>query len=359
MKLGPWLLILALLAGGTLLNGRILAARVDHGYIDEGLYDAVQPGELASTVALSGLRAVAVDLLWLRTGKLQENNEWNELLALLNLLGTLQPYNEDVWVFSTWNMAYNISLEQPNIEDSWVWIEKGCRTLDEGMRRNPKSTTLYRYTVNLLGQKIVNVDETMRDHYVAAYREAFGEHPMEKVIRCLDKSIEIEKQNKAKGLADKLRLSVWYKCITINRYLWLIAQDAAALQPAAPERVALLKKAAGLYAELERSIQYRQELDAEFEDLQQIDPGFIAWTKKNYQEIELMAAIDAGTSSAVGSAERAQFYEIAVAIYNKLIERYRQDTQGITSEIQMENEMIRMRGLLNAWRVQIEALKPK
>ena len=44
--------------------------------------------------------------------------------------------------FSTWNLAYNISVQWPDPSDQWKWIREGLFYLDEGLLRNPRSVQI-------------------------------------------------------------------------------------------------------------------------------------------------------------------------------------------------------------------------
>ena len=99
-----------------------------------------QPELVLLTNVLGGFRGLLVDLVWLRAGKLQQAGKYWELYQLYDWIGKLEPHLEDVWVFSAWNMSYNLVAEHPISEARWQWIERAIRWLrDEGLRYNPRS----------------------------------------------------------------------------------------------------------------------------------------------------------------------------------------------------------------------------
>jgi tetratricopeptide (TPR) repeat protein len=105
--------------------------------------EGLQPDEIFSTMCLAGFRGVAVDYLWVKAMGLQMDRKWHEVRALAELIARLQPHFPTVWVFNSWNLAYNISVEWNNPDDQWKWIKEGLAYLDEGRKRNPESIQIY------------------------------------------------------------------------------------------------------------------------------------------------------------------------------------------------------------------------
>jgi tetratricopeptide (TPR) repeat protein len=105
--------------------------------------EGLQPDEIFSTMCLAGFRGVAVDYLWVKALGLQMEKKWHEVRALSELIARLQPHFPTVWVFNSWNLSYNISVEWNNPEDQWKWIKEGLAYLDEGLERNPESVQIY------------------------------------------------------------------------------------------------------------------------------------------------------------------------------------------------------------------------
>jgi len=98
-----------------------------------------------TTVALGGFRGLIANALWIRTTELQEDGKYFEAVQLADWITKLQPHFTTVWVHQAWNMAYNISVEFPDPEDRWLWVQRGIELLrDEGMRYNPHEVMMYR-----------------------------------------------------------------------------------------------------------------------------------------------------------------------------------------------------------------------
>jgi len=120
------------------------------------------PPELVfATTALGGFRGIVVDVLWLRAIQLQQDSKFFELVQLFDWIGKLEPRCVPVWVYSAWNMAYNISVELPNAPERWLWVRQGMRLLlDHGIRHNQRCAELHRELAWIYSHKIgKNVDE--------------------------------------------------------------------------------------------------------------------------------------------------------------------------------------------------------
>ena len=120
------------------------------------------PPELVfATTALGGFRGIIVDVLWLRAIELQQESKFFELVQLFDWIGKLEPRCVPVWVYSAWNMAYNISVELPNAPERWLWIRQGMRRLlDHGIRYNQRASELYRELAWIYSHKIgKNIDD--------------------------------------------------------------------------------------------------------------------------------------------------------------------------------------------------------
>lgn len=104
---------------------------------------------------LGGFRGVLSEIIWFRADMLQNEGRYVEMAQLANLLSVLEPHTPEVWVYSAWNLAYNISVMMPTIEDRWRWIESALKLLrDDGLRLNPRSPELHRELAWLFLSKI-------------------------------------------------------------------------------------------------------------------------------------------------------------------------------------------------------------
>ena len=111
--------------------------------------------------ALGGFRSLAAEAVWFRAEGLQEEGRYVELAQLAKTLSLLEPHTPEVWSYAAWNLAYNISVMMPTLEDRWRWVLAGLRLLrDEGLRLNPRSAELHRELAWMFEVKIgADIDE--------------------------------------------------------------------------------------------------------------------------------------------------------------------------------------------------------
>ena len=130
--------IVLLMAAMYPLQHSIEKSRAHHGFTINPLQD-LPPGEFFGTVLLGGFRAIAVDFIWLEANKAERNQDWHRYRLLSELIASLQPRFEEVWIFNAWNMAYNLSVAATTDREAWEWVKRGLEFGKKGFRRNPDS----------------------------------------------------------------------------------------------------------------------------------------------------------------------------------------------------------------------------
>jgi hypothetical protein len=138
------LVALACVLGSTLLVAPINKQRVDLQIVTESRFgDAPKYALLAAS--LGTFRGIAADFLWYRAEKLKSEGKLFEANTTAEWITTLQPRFGQVWVFQSWNMAYNISVLTHTPQERWDWVNKGIKILrDEGIVYNPHNVAIYR-----------------------------------------------------------------------------------------------------------------------------------------------------------------------------------------------------------------------
>lgn len=112
------------------------ADRLELRELDQG--DA----DLATSVAqvsLVGSRGVMVTILWRSAIEKQKRGEYHEFEQLARLVTLLQPHFVDPWIYQSWNIAYNVSVENEKLGDMFYYIARGIELLAEGDRINSKT----------------------------------------------------------------------------------------------------------------------------------------------------------------------------------------------------------------------------
>lgn len=111
--------------------------------------------ELASK--LGPVRALVIDIAFIRYERLKEQGKNYEAYQLASLLSRLQPRFSGVWAYNAWNMAYNISVAYYSPEARWKWVTNGIRELrDGGIRYNPRDIALYKELGYIYWHKIAD-----------------------------------------------------------------------------------------------------------------------------------------------------------------------------------------------------------
>lgn len=85
---------------------------------------------------LTGSRGFAVCFLWVSAQEMQKRHEWNKVEVLVQSITKLQPHFLTPWLFQSWNLAYNVSVESDRVRDKFFYITKGIQLLTEGERIN-------------------------------------------------------------------------------------------------------------------------------------------------------------------------------------------------------------------------------
>jgi hypothetical protein len=127
--------------------------------VQEESLGEVQLTDSMVRLTLTGSRGFAVCCLWLAAQEKQKKHEWNELEVLVDSLIKLQPHFVTPWLFQSWNLAYNVSVESDRVKDKYFYIARGINLIAEGCRINKLSPDM-RYTVGFYNQhKIGLADE--------------------------------------------------------------------------------------------------------------------------------------------------------------------------------------------------------
>jgi hypothetical protein len=111
-------------------------------------------------LGLTGSRGLATCILWNNAIEKQKKNQWNELEVLVRSLTKLQPHFITPWLFQSWNLAYNVSVESDRVRDKYFYVSRGVELLAEGERQNRDHPDL-RWSIGFYVQhKICQSDET-------------------------------------------------------------------------------------------------------------------------------------------------------------------------------------------------------
>jgi hypothetical protein len=107
------------------------------------------------TLGSSGLLEV---VLWQQAQQMQMKHEWNDLEMIVNSLTKLQPHFITPWLFQSWNLSYNVSVESDRIKDKYFYIARGIQLLSEGERQNRGNPDL-RFSMGFYNQHKIGLSD--------------------------------------------------------------------------------------------------------------------------------------------------------------------------------------------------------
>jgi hypothetical protein len=113
----------------------------------------------ALRLTLTGSRGLTICGLWLSAMEKQKKHEWNKLELIVRSLTKLQPHFTTPWLFQSWNLAYNVSVESDRVGDKYFYITRGIELLAEGERQNADNPDLRSHLGYYYQDKIGMADE--------------------------------------------------------------------------------------------------------------------------------------------------------------------------------------------------------
>ena len=125
-------LIVAGLTASLLFRSYVVEPRADQLALREQNAGAVELSGSAIRLSLTGLRGLASCILWMNAIERQKKNQWDELEILVNSITKLQPHFVTPWLFQSWNLAYNVSVESDRVKDKFFYVTRGIDLLGEG-----------------------------------------------------------------------------------------------------------------------------------------------------------------------------------------------------------------------------------
>src|SRR5438552_3473279 len=78
----------------------------------------------AVRLLLIGSRGVVVTALWTAAIEKQKRNDFHEMEELVDAVTKLQPHFITPWIFQSWNIAYNVSVEMQGSGDMYFYIAR-------------------------------------------------------------------------------------------------------------------------------------------------------------------------------------------------------------------------------------------
>jgi len=167
----------------------------------ESVSESAPPEYAFAIQAFGAFRGLITNIAFIRAEEYKRAGRYYDAMQLASWICQLQPRFPSVWVFQSWNMAWNISVTTYTPEERWNWVYNGAKLIrDEGLRYNPRAVNLYRQ----LAWIFVNKMSATTDEYHLTYKrnwgwrmhlllgpppDPLGEYRPEKPFEALDKGI--------------------------------------------------------------------------------------------------------------------------------------------------------------------------
>jgi hypothetical protein len=135
-KIAYLVAIFVLFFGSILFRKLVILPKALSLQLHEQAHGEVELAGAAVRQLLSGSRGWATTILWSAAIEKQKKHEWNEVELLVGSITKLQPYFLTPWMFQSWNLAFNVSVECDRTKDKYYYITRGIELLAEGERRN-------------------------------------------------------------------------------------------------------------------------------------------------------------------------------------------------------------------------------
>jgi hypothetical protein len=105
-------------------------------------------------LTLGGMRGIASTLLWMQAEEDKNNRKWMDLETKYDLIGALQPYFSSVYVYHSWNQAYNLSAQWHEQDTKYKWVLDGIAYLYKGEDFNPGNPDIMYEEAQLYAMKL-------------------------------------------------------------------------------------------------------------------------------------------------------------------------------------------------------------
>jgi hypothetical protein len=142
--------------------GGVLAQQRTKYRLAESEIGEIDPTSETMKLATLGMRGVACTILWQQANEAKMKENWDAFAAVLRQISKLQPHFINVWVFQSWNMSYNVSVEFDDYRYRYHWVKKGIDYLTEGTKYNQRDVRLLWHLGWVFGHKFGRSDETVQ-----------------------------------------------------------------------------------------------------------------------------------------------------------------------------------------------------
>jgi hypothetical protein len=162
-----------LLVVAALLQGKLTRSRVDWNLVKKETPDSEKSYRSLAInfprLTMGGFRGILSTYLWQQAEDDKNEHRWLDLETKYDIIGALQPYFVSVYIFHSWNQAYNLSAQWQEEDSKYKWVLDGEAYLYKGEEYNPGNSDLYLEEANLYFLKLGGAFERLfyRRHWRA------------------------------------------------------------------------------------------------------------------------------------------------------------------------------------------------
>jgi hypothetical protein len=120
-------------------------------------------------LTLGGFRGLLATILWYQAENDKEDRKWMDLETKYDIIGAIEPYFTSIYIFHSWNQAYNLSAQWHSEDSKYKWVLDGIGYLYKGEQYNPDNPDLLLEEGNLYFLKLGGAFE--RIFYRAHWRD--------------------------------------------------------------------------------------------------------------------------------------------------------------------------------------------
>jgi hypothetical protein len=171
-KIAYFVAILVLFTAALVHRQRVIVPMANELQLRESARGEVELTSSAVSLMMLGSRGFATTFLWNAAIDKQMKHEWNEVELLVASITKLQPNFVTPWLFQSWNLAFNVSVECDRPKDKYYYVTRGIDLLGEGERRNK-------------GNEIVPGHPEIRQTMGVYYLRKIGLSDEKTTMRCL------------------------------------------------------------------------------------------------------------------------------------------------------------------------------
>ncbi|MGN6370194.1 MAG: hypothetical protein ACTHN5_18210 [Phycisphaerae bacterium] len=105
-------------------------------------------------LTLGGFRGLLATVLWYQAENDKEDRKWMDLETKYDIIGAIEPYFVSIYIFHSWNQAYNLSAQWHSEDAKYKWVLDGLGYLYKGEQYNPDNPDLILEEGNLFFLKL-------------------------------------------------------------------------------------------------------------------------------------------------------------------------------------------------------------